>query len=112
MSSSEEDNDYVSQYTRSEEDSKIIKKLRKGRSLPLCSVEELKALKKPINRALYKGAHEFEEKKKKAKPSDIIYCKICGKPYKRSAVTNHKKTERHKLYQKVHDKFGKLLLED
>lgn len=47
--------------------------------------------------------------RKKAHWRDRIKCKICGKSYTRSGATNHKRTEFHRTYQTMSEKFMEMM---
>lgn len=51
-------------------------------------------------------------RKKKAQWNDRLVCKICGGEYTRSAVTAHRKTNKHKIYEKAGKKFLNILRGD
>ena len=86
--------------------SSSISEIKKQKSLPLYEVDTIKEIIKPIGRTIYNG-----EIQNGSSWNDNVICKICGKRYKRSNVTNHKKTQWHKIHDKMNDKLKKLLLE-
>ena len=73
--------------------------------------ETLKYVKKPIGNALYTGRPKMDEEDK-GKPNDKVECKLCGKVFTRSNRSKHKRTQRHKLYEKVNTKMAKMVLND
>lgn len=51
-----------------------------------------------------------KEEKEKAKPNDIIDCKICGKKYIRASKISHEKTKYHSRYAKYHERVQRLVI--
>lgn len=43
--------------------------------------------------------------------SDIVKCATCGREYKRSNVSNHKKTKIHQAYEQINKKLNKFILD-
>ncbi len=66
--------------------------------------------KKPIRKAYVK----FNENDDKEGYfwGDIIKCKICGRNYTRSNISNHRKSQFHKAHQNINNKIQKLILGD
>lgn len=85
-------------------------KIKKQKNLALYDVEIIKEIQKPIGKAIYTAEKQLEQA---SNPhwSDIIKCKVCGKKYKRSNVSAHKKTQIHQTYLKIDQKLHKILLE-
>lgn len=50
-----------------------------------------------------------KKEKRRAHWSDRLVCKICGGEYTRSAVSAHRKTNKHQIYQKAGKKFLNIL---
>jgi hypothetical protein len=87
--------------------------LKKGKSLPLYDTDDLKYVRKPIGKAIYNNAILGRPKineEDKAKPTDRIECKVCGKTFIRSGRTNHNKSEIHKAYLRMDEKLKDFLL--
>ena len=57
-------------------------------------------------------SEDIPSNNKKAHWSDKITCNICGGKYTRSAVSSHRKTKKHQMYQNVNNKFLKLMIGD
>ena len=89
----------------------IKQRLREGKELINCELDELEYIKKPIGKSIYKNAtEEKKEKKKKYASAERIICDLCGKVYRRSNKSYHDKTNIHLAYKRVNDKFKQLLL--
>jgi hypothetical protein len=69
----------------------------------------MKELENPIKNAKY--AAQITDIKKKNNSKDIIRCPICSKTYTRSNVWAHKKTQYHKLFEKMNNKIKDFLLQ-
>jgi hypothetical protein len=89
----------------------IKQRLRTGKELINCELDELEYIKKPIGNSIYKYATE-EKKQRKTKyiSNERITCELCGKEYRRSNKSYHDKTKTHLTYKRVNDKFKQLLL--
>lgn len=93
-------------------------KLREGKSITIQDNNLLKyAIIDPIGNSIYNDSLDNKSEddceiipKKKAKWSDIIECKTCGKKFTRSARTNHCKTQYHQLHESINAKLKDLLL--
>ena len=70
---------------------------------------EMRYLQRPIGSALYKGRPRKPESER-AKPTDRITCKICGKEYFRSGSAKHKLTKYHILHEDLNKKLMRILL--
>jgi hypothetical protein len=76
-------------------------------------------VKKPIGKAYYlhhnnnikdEEVHEKVKDKDKIHWSDKLKCKICGRDYVRSNISNHKKTKYHLAYENINDKVQKFII--
>lgn len=89
----------------------IKNKLRIGKELINCEIDEIGYIKKPVGGSIYKTAIENKPKgKRKYISHERILCDLCGKDYRRSNKTQHEKTQYHLTYKNVNDKFKQLLL--
>ena len=70
--------------------------------------EEIKVVRKPINKTKYIAT---KEEKPKSHWSDKVKCSICDKVYTRSGSANHKKTQYHQVHVKINAKLKRLLLD-
>lgn len=91
---------------------KIKENLNNGLALPLYDEEELEYVQKPIGETIYNDAisKTTNNRQKNTHWSDILVCKICGRTYKRSNITNHNKTKIHQVYASMNNKLKKILL--
>ena len=95
-----------------EEKLEIRENLESGLSMPFLELREIKATKRPIERAIYKKSLEDNEiEAKKKQWSDRIKCHICGVEYTRHSQSRHRKTRKHLIYMDMHKKMMKLTLE-
>lgn len=71
-------------------------------------------IQKPIGKAYYKHNQENTEgdnvEDNKIHWSDKIKCKVCGREYTRSNVSNHKKSQFHRTYENINNKVRKFIL--
>lgn len=89
----------------------IKKKLKDGKELINCEVDEIDYLKKPIGKSIYKYATEEKKtRKRKYIADERITCELCGKEYRRSNKSIHEKTKTHLTYKIVNDKLKQLIL--
>jgi hypothetical protein len=89
----------------------IKSRLRDGKELIQCDVDEIDYIKKPIGNSIYRTATENKKKgKKKYISEERIICELCGKEYRRSNKSHHERTSFHMTYKTVNDKFRHLLL--
>jgi hypothetical protein len=89
----------------------IKNRLRQGKELITCDLDELQYIQKPIGKSIYRHANEERKKRKNKYISDErIICDLCGKDYRRSNKSFHEKTHYHLTYKLVNDKFKKLIL--
>lgn len=89
----------------------IKSKLREGKELINCEVDEIDYIKKPIGNSIYRSAIENKTKgKKKYISTERVVCDLCGKEYRRSNKSHHERTKYHVTYKVVNDRFKQLLL--
>lgn len=74
------------------------------------NTSELNKMTEPLEQAKYKHIRGRPIKEKKLKWSDRITCKICGKTYLQSNSTWHKKSNFHKLHEKLNDKMREIFI--
>lgn len=94
---------------------KIQERLKEGNGLSTYDSNELKYLESSsIGKAIYvnKRGRPRVSDELKAKSTDRITCKDCGKQYIRSNATNHKKTTYHIIHEKMNEKLKKIMLDD
>jgi hypothetical protein len=91
----------------------LQKEMNTAKPIMEMTKDEFNYSQKPIGKAIYKNAVGRPQipDDKKAKPTDRIKCKICGKEYTRSHVTNHRKTQHHQTFAKVNKKLQELLID-
>lgn len=91
----------------------IKKNIETQKSLPLCSVEELKFIETPIGKAIYtKKGRPKKDDVNKAKWNDRVECKVCGKSFIRSGRSKHKKSQFHQAYENMHEKMRNLMIKN
>ena len=98
----------------SDKDKKIQDKIKHDKIVVDYKVDELKYLKKPIGKALYKYSENEKlplRKKNIPKWKEKVKCVVCGGMYMRSSKTRHEWTQRHKIYNNVNTKIVSLLTE-
>lgn len=97
-----------------------IENIKKVKSLAKADTEELKKIKKPIGKAIYKQT-ELDDNNNNIKnvsvkegklPTDIVECTICDKKYTRSNKTAHCGTKYHQLYMKMNKKLRQVLIDE
>jgi hypothetical protein len=89
----------------------IKKRLRTGKEIINCDLDELQYIKKPVGKTIYQYAiEEKKERKKKYVSNERITCELCGKEYRRSNKSIHEKTKTHLTYKIVNDKLKHLIL--
>jgi hypothetical protein len=85
------------------------KKIKKG-IIADFDTETLEYAQKPIGKALLKKVNFDSISKGEKKYTDVITCAICGNTYTRSNRSNHMKTNKHKIYEKINKNVRKLIL--
>lgn len=93
----------------------IKKRLRNGPEIINCDVDELKYIKKPVGKSIYKYAIEEKQQRKLRRnkayiPGERITCDLCGVEYTRSNKCFHERTKYHITYKIVNDKLKQLIL--
>lgn len=94
----------------------------KRKGLGLYEPGELKNLDKSLMMQAivkeYNGKNEKPKKEKNEQANEEVpywkerlTCQICGKTYFRSAGTKHRRTNHHKIYEKMNEKIRKFVLE-
>lgn len=93
---------------------KLQKTMKERKPILDMSKEEFDYSQKPIGKAIYKhsSGRPKVDRSEKAKPTDRITCKECGKEYFRSGSACHKRTVFHTERARVNKKLAKLLIED
>jgi len=90
----------------------IQNRLKEGNGMVSFSVDELKYVRKPIGKQIYKSiVEEVKEEKPKPRWDDKVKCKVCGSVTLRSNQSTHKKSQKHKLYEGINEKIRNVLLE-
>jgi len=90
---------------------KSQREIRSGKALFDCDDYTLKYAQRPIGQALRRGRPRMADEEK-GQPNDRVICDLCGGKFTRSNRSSHKKTEKHKLYEKVNKKMAKLIFDD
>jgi hypothetical protein len=81
---------------------KAKSELREDKNLLLCSPETVQYVKTPIGKAIFRSrGRPSKSDEEKAKPTDKVVCKICGKTFVRSNRSRHNDTNHHKIYEKM-----------
>lgn len=70
---------------------------------------EIKLIKKPMGKILFN--HGARKKNRQIVDMDgYVTCAVCSKKYTQKNSTNHRKTEKHKLYEKMNEKMRDLMI--
>lgn len=89
-----------------------MENIRSQKSTTILTVEELKKLEKPIQKAIYKRPKPIVKNNisKKAHWNDKIECTVCGKTFTRSSRTYHNRSQYHQIHYNMNEKIKNLLL--
>jgi hypothetical protein len=95
--------------SKKKEKRRLRKKIRKDKNITEYNKDEIDYIQTPIGKSTYK---EPKQEKKKAHWSDKVLCEICGKTFTRSARSNHRATQYHKIYESMNKKLSKFLIDN
>jgi hypothetical protein len=96
---------------------KMKSRLNEGNGLATYDIGDLRYVQKPLGKAVYSGGvkkmgRPVKNINEKAKPTDRIKCKICGRMFTRSGRSNHNKGRIHQEYLKFNKKITDLILKE
>lgn len=82
--------------------------LEKPKQLVQYTVEELKEVMQPIQKATFIK----DEGKLIRNPSDRIKCEYCDKTYRRSNKDKHVKTQIHQLHERINKTLRQIIIDN